>query len=526
MTTATGPEAPPEVLRFGGFELRLDSLELRRQGDPVPLQQQPARVLALLAGRAGATIPRQEIRDAIWGEETFVDSEQGINYCVRQIRIALDDDAESPRFVETVPKVGYRFVAPVDAVPGEEVAPRPVRPVGPARSAPRWRSGPIAVVLLVILAIGAVAGTVAVLRSRRSSDAGPPVAVRTAVIPEEAHFRYLEARHLLDRADSAHPVADAERAIELLQAALEEAPDYAPAHAALGDAWLYRYDVPRSEALANAERSAQRALDLDPEMAQAHALDATTRLFLHFDWDGAAEHVGRALELDPRNVDALFLKAVLSSARGRHDEGIAAARHALELAPGHLPDISLGWFYFFARRYDQAIEEAERILELVPTDEPSHRVLLLAAFEMGDEERADREFRRFWRTRLVEVVEARTGEPPAEEWLDDQLEDSPGAREVFRIGWQSFDNQRSLEGQGMSPTIPAEYAVLAGEAAPAIHYLLRACQEQTGSWDLVFVAEDPRWDPLRGQPGFDEVLRCVGVDDRSGLIPRLRELFE
>ena len=485
-------------------------------------------MLALLAGRAGATISRQEIRDAIWGEETFVDSEQGINYCVRQIRIALDDHAESPRFVETVPKMGYRFVAPVDVAPAGQVAPGAA---GPARAATRRRParrGRIAVLLLGV-AVAAAAVTLAVLGARRISegeDGAASVTVRTAVIPEEAHFRYLEARRLLDRADSAHPVADAERAIELLQAALEEAPDYAAAHAALGDAWLYRYDVPRSEALANAERSAERALELDPEMAQAHALYATPRLFLHFDWDGAAEHVGRALELDPRNVDALFLKAVLSSARGRHDEGIAAARRALELAPGHLPDISLGWFYFFARRYDQAIEEAERIVALLPTDEPSHRVLVLAALEMGDEERADREFQRFWRARVAELMEARTGETPTDEWLDDEMSDSPGVREMFDIAWQSFDDERFLGDQGMSPTIPAEYAVFVGETAPAIHYLLRACQAQAGSWDLVFVAEDPRWDPLRDQPGFDEVLRCVGVDDRSGLIPRLRELFE
>jgi DNA-binding winged helix-turn-helix (wHTH) protein/Tfp pilus assembly protein PilF len=517
---ATGPEAPPEALRFGEFELRLDSLELRRRGEPIPLQQQPARLLALLAERAGATVPRQEIRDAIWGEETFVDSEQGINYCVRQIRIALDDHAESPRFVETVPKVGYRFLAPV-----EEAAPRTVRKGALRRPG---RSGRIALLLLAV-AIAAAAVTLAVIGIRRLSegdDGGSQVAVRTAVIPEEAHFRYLEARHLLDRADSAYPVADAERAIELLQAALEEAPDYAPAYAALGDAWLYRYDVPRSEALANVERSARQALELDPDLAQAHALLATPRLFLHFDWEGADEHVGRALELDPRNVDALFLKAVLSSARGRNDEGIAAARHALELAPGHLPDVSLGWFYFFARRYEQAIAEAERIVALVPTDEPSHRVLLLAALEMEDDDRADRELRRYWKARMTEMVQAQGAEPPSDEWLDDELGDIPGVRETMRLAWRSFDEQRFLEEQAMSPTIPAEYAAYVGDTVAAIHYLLQACEEHAGSWDLVFVAEDPRWDPLREEPGFDEVLRCVGVDDRSGLIPRLRDLFE
>lgn len=517
MTNATGPQESPESLRFEDFELRLDSLELRCGGELVTLQQQPARLLALLAQHPGATILRDEIRDTIWGEGAFVDSEQGINYCVRQIRIALDDEAASPRFVETVPKVGYRFIAPVEVV-ASPAAPRP--------STGRPRFGRSLQVALLGLAVLAVAVTLAVLGLRGGSDAGRSVAVRTAVIPEEAHFRYLEARHLLDRASSADPVADAERAIELLRAAVEEAPEFASAYVALGDAWLYRYDLPRSEALASAEVAARRALELDPELAQAHVLFAAPRLFLHFDWEGADEHVRRGLELDPRNVDGLFLKAVLRSARGRHDEGIAAARRALELDPGHLPEISLGWFYFFARRYDQAIAEAERILGLAPLDEPSHRVLFLAMLEKGDEEGARQEMARYWRARYLVELEAMGEEIQSEEWLDEELGETPEVRPMLRAWWESFDDERYLVEQAMNPTIPAEYAVYAGEPASAIHYLLWACEERVGSWDLVFVAEDPRWDPLREEAGFDEVLRCVGAEDRGGLLPRLRELLD
>ena len=104
------------VFRFGVFELDPVTGELRRDGQPVSLQPQPARVLALLASRPGELISRDELQREIWGEETFVDFEHGVNFCVSRIRAALRDDAETPRFVETLPRRGYRFVAPVKQV--------------------------------------------------------------------------------------------------------------------------------------------------------------------------------------------------------------------------------------------------------------------------------------------------------------------------------------------------------------------------------------------------------------------------
>jgi TolB-like protein/DNA-binding winged helix-turn-helix (wHTH) protein/Tfp pilus assembly protein PilF len=104
------------LLRFGPFRLDPRTGELRREGVGVKLQNQPARVLSLLAVRAGELVTRDEIRRAIWGEDTYVDFDQGLNFCVKEIRSALDDDAESPRFVETLRGRGYRFVASVERV--------------------------------------------------------------------------------------------------------------------------------------------------------------------------------------------------------------------------------------------------------------------------------------------------------------------------------------------------------------------------------------------------------------------------
>ena len=107
---------PKSALRFGRFELDLSSGELRKSGIPIRLQPQPAKVLVLLATRAGQLVSREEIKAELWGDEIFVDFEQGLNFCIRQIRQVLSDNADSPLYIETIPKRGYCFIAPVNNV--------------------------------------------------------------------------------------------------------------------------------------------------------------------------------------------------------------------------------------------------------------------------------------------------------------------------------------------------------------------------------------------------------------------------
>jgi DNA-binding winged helix-turn-helix (wHTH) protein len=95
------------LLRFGPFELHLTSGELRRHGDLVKLPPQPLKVLEALVRRGGEVVTREEIRQQVWHSDTFVDFDQGLNFCIRQIREALGDDADSPQYVETLPKRGY-----------------------------------------------------------------------------------------------------------------------------------------------------------------------------------------------------------------------------------------------------------------------------------------------------------------------------------------------------------------------------------------------------------------------------------
>jgi DNA-binding winged helix-turn-helix (wHTH) protein/dipeptidyl aminopeptidase/acylaminoacyl peptidase len=113
-------------LRFGVFELAPASGELRKAGVLVKLRHQPAKVLAHLASRPGRVVTREELQAAVWGGDTFVDFDQGLNYCIKEIRAALSDSAETPLYVETLPRRGYRFIAPVESfgeVAGSEVEP-------------------------------------------------------------------------------------------------------------------------------------------------------------------------------------------------------------------------------------------------------------------------------------------------------------------------------------------------------------------------------------------------------------------
>jgi Tol biopolymer transport system component/DNA-binding winged helix-turn-helix (wHTH) protein len=104
---------PLDRVRFGEFEFDCGTRELKKVGQALRLEPQPAKVLSVLVRNAGEIVTRQQLIREVWGSDTFVDFEQGLNYAIRRIRAALDDDVDAPRFLETVPKTGYRFIAQI-----------------------------------------------------------------------------------------------------------------------------------------------------------------------------------------------------------------------------------------------------------------------------------------------------------------------------------------------------------------------------------------------------------------------------
>ena len=142
---------PADVLSFGAFEVDLCAGELRKQGKRIKLQEQPLLVLKVLLGRPGEIVTRDELRSQIWSADTFGDFDNSLNTAINKLREALGDSSQSPRFIETLPRKGYRFIAPVTGGNGKESASNGAD-VGAAR---RWRVFlPVAVVLVAVMAGG------------------------------------------------------------------------------------------------------------------------------------------------------------------------------------------------------------------------------------------------------------------------------------------------------------------------------------------------------------------------------------
>src|SRR5258706_8901730 len=151
---------PRRILCFGSFEVDLASGELRRQGLKIRLQDQPLRLLALLLERAGEVVSREELRDKLWPADTFVDFDHSLNTAVRKLREALGDSAETPRYVETIPRRGYRFIAPVvplHTVQPADSADAAVASVLPFPAAHPSTSARLPLILVIVVVVCAAA---------------------------------------------------------------------------------------------------------------------------------------------------------------------------------------------------------------------------------------------------------------------------------------------------------------------------------------------------------------------------------
>src|SRR5437588_4655940 len=141
------------ILRFGVFEVDVRAGELRKQGVRIKLQEQPFHVLTVLLQRPGEVVTREELRSENWSADTFVDFDNSLNTAINKQREALGDSADNPRFIETLPRRGYRFIAPVTGVDGT------TRGTATGASAP-WRSRKIVVAAAIAVLAAGIAGGV------------------------------------------------------------------------------------------------------------------------------------------------------------------------------------------------------------------------------------------------------------------------------------------------------------------------------------------------------------------------------
>jgi Tol biopolymer transport system component/DNA-binding winged helix-turn-helix (wHTH) protein len=168
-----------QIVRFGLFEADLQTGELRKNGVKVPLQGQPFQVCAILLSRSGELVSREELRQQVWPEDTFVDFDHALNTAITKIRLALGDQADNPRFVETLPRRGYRFIAPIEKPSSPTstlVAPQgPIQRLTPKT---RWIGG-----VALSLALLSVVGIWRFARNRAEAGLPPLEVVPMAALP-------------------------------------------------------------------------------------------------------------------------------------------------------------------------------------------------------------------------------------------------------------------------------------------------------------------------------------------------------
>jgi TolB-like protein/DNA-binding winged helix-turn-helix (wHTH) protein/tetratricopeptide (TPR) repeat protein len=202
--SVTTPADNPLLLRFGPFQLDPQACELRKGDTLLHLPPQPCKVLALLVSNPRRVFTRQEIQREIWGGDTYVDFDQGLNAAIRQIRSALCDDAETPRYIQTLSRRGYRFIAKVDEqLEAAASAPLTVptgfaMPTAPSVPRPLSYRGPLFVVLSLALVVAAVVLVWKIERGRpRTGDIRPSIR-SIAVLPLENLSRDPEQQYFAD----------------------------------------------------------------------------------------------------------------------------------------------------------------------------------------------------------------------------------------------------------------------------------------------------------------------------------------
>lgn len=476
---------------FGPYRLELETGELFRSDALVKLQHQPAKLLVMLVERTGELVTRDEIRRNMWGTETFVDFDQSVNFCVRQIRAALHDSADKPCYVETLPRRGYRFIAPVQPV--TQPVPNLSAPETPANVASRegrWHR--LAIASLALLVAAASGADVAFRQPAGSAS------VNQKTLQEVEIGRFFLAK--VSREDTF-------KAIEHFEAAVREDANYAPAHAGLADSYnqlatVFVAGKPPGNVRLLAKRAATRAIQLDPNLADPYA--ALGNAAMHeLDWAQAEQSYLRAIQLNPRYAVAHQLYGSLLVAQGRFSEAIAQARVAVELSPVSLRAREhFAWMLYFNREYESAIRELHAIVEMDRTFARAH-----------------------WRLGQVLLVQGKYDE--AIGFLQTAVDLSNRAPAAVGLLAMAYGGRGQIDAaerivnelaeRAIKETVPPGASLLAylgvRNTSAALEVLERVYEEGDGY--AMFVDADPLMDPLRNEPGFQAICRRIMAGSAS-----------
>jgi len=462
-------------LQFDGWTVDRVSGEISRDGRTARLPQQPLRILLELADHAGTVVTRDQLVKALW-PAGVVDFDNGLNVTMRKLRVALDDTGDAPKYIETLPKVGYRFVGTIGAAQPEPSAPS-VQPA-PQRASRRW----LLAVGLTVAALAVLFATILLRQPEKNS-----AAVRH-VPSARAQELYVEGMHERSRRDIDATAA----ALAKLEAAIKEDPEYAEAWAGYGRALssaVVRQRTTPAEGLPKARAAAERALALDATVVDAYV----TLLHIHMDFDkdflAATRDLEKARQLGKPSASLWHYSAMWNAQQGRVEAGLADMRRARELEPMTLLlSSNYALILFNARRYDEAIELLSPMVQANPGFDTGRSVLAraLAATGRFDEALEQLQARKdigAWQGDLG-VLYAKLGR------RDDAL------REIARL------DALETQGFGESYELATIYTTL-GDLDKGCELLASALTDL--SFMVNWMRLDPRMDPLRGRQCFADV---------------------
>lgn len=479
-------------VQFGVFEVDEAAGELRRQGRRVHLAPQPFRMLELLISRPGIIVTRDELQHHLWNDGTFVEFDRSLNFCVAELRAALNDAARSPRFVETIPKRGYRFIAEVRrAEIGPAAVPAAREPAVPARWLRTFGWAAVVPLLIVQEPFRIAAHT------------------RSTALPESL-AAFEQAMHSSEAGGS----EGRRRAIASLRLATRLDPRFAEAQYALADSYVrlaVDRDLPMDAAIHEAREAVERAVALE-EAAESRAVLGTIRLIADWDWSGARREFARAIALEPGWDSAQVSYANVLSGLGDDAGAIAAIDRAEALSPNcDLILFDAGRIYSRAGRYDDAADKFARAIAFGP---PHHLTAPAWKQSVGLRLLANALARTDWNAAHREAIAivAESGAAP-------ELQRAFAARPP-RQAVEGF-LRRSLamltapeERRHVPPTRVAALHAMLGDADAAMAALEQAAREKDP--DLVYVLRDPEFDILRALPRF------LALDARVRRLPSRR----
>ena len=348
---------PRHFFEFDAFRVEVEDRRLLLNRKVIALTPKVFDILLALVRNAGKTVAKESLMKQVWSD-TFVE-EGNLNRNISTLRKILGDDTREQRFIKTFPKHGYRFMADVHEVLGSNgvnATENISRPTPPKAEAPResfWSATRIGIATLALISCLLLAAWAISLRSRVVGQNEPG---RT--INAEAYQNFVKGRVLWQTRNA----QNLHEATLLLEQAVESDPDFALGHAALADSYAFDYANWK-----RAESQADEAIRLDSSLGEPHATLGFIRMFWEWKLPDAEREFTQAVGLSPNYSTAHQWFALNLAATGHKDAALTEMKKALELEPDSLSiNADMCQTLYFAHRYDEAIAQCGKTLEMNP----------------------------------------------------------------------------------------------------------------------------------------------------------------